>query len=104
MAHKKAFVKFRGIITPCAWGSNGRVTQICLADENENEHLVSLSGRGKALMQHQQELVEVKGNFIMDEEKNNILKVNKFEVIKALHSSSKNNQSGSSKNTLKPVN
>jgi len=98
MAHKKDFVKFRGIITPCAWGSDGRVTQICLADENENEHVVALSGRGKSLMQHQQELVEVKGSFIMDKEKSSKLVVNKFDVIKDLYSSTKNNQTGSSKN------
>ena len=85
MAQKKNLVKFRGIITPCAWGVDGHVTQICLADENENEHVISLTGRGKALMQHQQELVEVRGSFISDKEKRSILVVSKFDVIKDLH-------------------
>ena len=85
MAQRKNLVKFRGIITPCAWAVDGSVTQICLADENENEHLLALSGVGKALMGHQQELVEVRGNFISDKEKRNIFVVSKFDVIKNLH-------------------
>ena len=85
-SQQKNFIKLRGIITPCAWGSGGWVTQICLADENENEHVIAPSGQGKALRMHQQELVEVMASFILDKDGRNILLVNKFDVIKDLHS------------------
>ena len=53
----------RGIILPAMWDKDGKVKRISLNTQNEHEYMIDYSGRGKELLNHLQETIEIEFSF-----------------------------------------
>jgi hypothetical protein len=53
--------KVGGIVVPIAWDESGRVTAIAISTWDEDEYVVDLTGKGKELLSHIRDEVEVIG-------------------------------------------
>jgi len=78
---KNANSILRGIILPTMWDTNGRVKRISLNTHDENEYMIDYSGRGKELLDHIQETIEIEGKVLQRMGGTLYLKVNNFNII-----------------------
>jgi hypothetical protein len=53
--------KVGGIVVPIAWDESGRVTAIAISTWDEDEYVVDFTGKGKELLSHIRDEVEVIG-------------------------------------------
>ena len=54
----------RGIVLPSKWDKDGKVLRISLNTQDENEYIIDYSGRGKELLNHLRENMEVEGRIL----------------------------------------
>jgi hypothetical protein len=71
----------RGIILPAMWDKDGRVKRISLNTKNEHEYMIDYSGRGKELLNHLQETIELEGKVLQRMGGAFYIKVNSYRVI-----------------------
>ena len=53
--------KLRGIVVPIAWDDLGDITAIAISTWDEDEYVVDFAGKGKELLSHIRDEVEVTG-------------------------------------------
>ena len=78
---KNANTILRGIILPTMWDKDGKVKRISLNTQNEHEYMIDYSERGKELLNHIQETIEIEGKVIQRMSGALYVKVNRFNVI-----------------------
>lgn len=71
----------RGIILPAMWDKDGKVQRISLNTQNEHEYMIDYSGRGKELLNHLQETIEIEGKVLQRVGGASYVKVNSFNII-----------------------
>ena len=73
----------RGIVLPAQWDDEGNVMRIAINTHDEKEYVIDFSGRGKELLGHLKELIEVNGRVRENMGGNPYVKVNHYTVLEA---------------------
>jgi hypothetical protein len=76
-----AFSILRGIVLPSKWDRDGRVMRISLNTHDENEYIIDYSGKGKELLHHLRERIEVEGKILQRIGGAFYIKVNGYHLI-----------------------
>jgi hypothetical protein len=63
------------------WDKDGSVKRISLNTPSEHEYMIDYSGKGKELLDHLQEMIEIEGKVIQRMGGTLYIKVNKFNVL-----------------------
>ena len=71
----------QGIILPSKWDKDGRVMRISLNTKDESEYIIDYSGRGKELLDHLRETIEVEGKVLQRIGGAHYIKVNSYSQI-----------------------
>ena len=58
---ESGLTKVRGIVVPIAWDDSGHITAIGISTWDEDEYVVDFAGKGKELLSHIRDEVEVIG-------------------------------------------
>ncbi len=77
-------ITIRGIVIPVAWDEKGKVVAAALSTHTEDEYLIDPDYKGKELLHHIQEEVEVSG--VVREEDKKILNIQKYILKKGVGS------------------
>jgi len=77
---KLCFVEIHGIVTPCAWSNDEKVTAISIAADDENEYFVQMTGKGKDLLGMVRKSIYVTGAFTCNAQGRKILTVKDYQV------------------------
>ena len=72
----------RGLILPAKWDKDGRVLRIAINTQDENEYIIDYSGRGKELLTHIREMIEIEGKVLQRIGGALYVKVNNYSLIK----------------------
>lgn len=73
--------KILGIVLPCQWDENGKVTRISINTHDEKEYGVDYSGSGKELLKHLQKMVEVDGKLVQRLGGQQYIKVHEYHLV-----------------------
>ena len=71
--------KIRGVVVPIAWDESGRVMGIAISTWEEDEYVVDLEGKGKELLSHIRDEVEVIGR-TRDEDNSKFIEVTELSL------------------------
>jgi hypothetical protein len=74
----------QGIVLPSKWDKDGRVMRISLNTQDENEYIIDYSGKGKELLNHLRERIEVEGKILQRIGGAFYIKVNGYHCINEL--------------------
>jgi hypothetical protein len=74
--------KIRGIVVPIAWDDLGHITAIAISTWDEDEYAVDFAGKGKELLSHIRDEVEVAGR-TRAEDNRKIIMVEELSVKQA---------------------
>ena len=76
--------KLCGIVLPIQWDENGNIIRISLNTSDEKAYVIDYSGRGRELLNHLQDMIEVDGKVQQRLGGSLYLKVNNYTVIQEL--------------------
>ena len=70
-----------GVILPSLWNEEGEVMRISLNTQDEDEYIIYYSGRGKELLNHLRENIEIEGKVLQRIGGALYVKVNSYHII-----------------------
>ncbi|MFC1853967.1 hypothetical protein ACFL27_27600 [candidate division CSSED10-310 bacterium] len=73
-------VNVYGIIIPFSWNNKGDVTGICINTFDEEEFVISKYGKGKTLLKHLSQLVEVWGRVKKSKDGKKNIVISSFKI------------------------
>ena len=71
----------KGVILPSMWDEEGAVMRISLNTQGEDEYIIDYSGRGKELLNHLRESIEIEGKVLQRIGGALYVKVNSYHII-----------------------
>ncbi|MCG6910901.1 MAG: hypothetical protein LJE94_12350 [Deltaproteobacteria bacterium] len=80
---KSGSSKLRGIVLPNQWDIDGKIKRIALNTHDEKEYIIDFSGKGKDLLNHLQQMIEVDGKILTRVGGGRYIKVSDYTVLEA---------------------
>ncbi len=78
----RKYSKVQGIVTPCTWGDDDQVIEVCISTDSEDEFVVLSSGKGRELRSHLQKMVRAHGIISSDKDGRKVVLVKNYECVR----------------------